>query len=214
MSHYLDLYDYRCRVAASYRERNQALLAGEDPALTLQRFRKERDELFASHPQSALDEEQKRDFQGLRYFPYNPALRIAATVNTNVAPASQQITLSEQESIRMTTVGQLSFTIAGQPVTLSLYWLDIYGGGLFLPFRDATCPQKSYGGGRYLFDTIKGSTPVPLAGKPGWERMLLDFNYAYNPSCAYNSRWICPLAPTENTLTVAIAAGEMKFFNV
>jgi uncharacterized protein (DUF1684 family) len=214
MSHYLDLYDYRCRVAASYRERNQALLAAEDPALTLQRFRKERDELFASHPQSALDEEQKHDFQGLHYFPYNPALRFAVTVNTNVTSESRHITLSEQESIRMTTVGQLSFTVNGQPVTLSVYWLDIYGGGLFLPFRDATCPQESYGGGRYLFDTIKGSTPVPLAGKPGWERMLLDFNYAYNPSCAYNSRWICPLAPVENTLTVAIAAGEMKFFNV
>ncbi|GHO95489.1 hypothetical protein KSF_055370 [Reticulibacter mediterranei] len=214
MSHYLDLYDYRCRVATSYHKRNQALLASEDPALTLQRFRKERDNLFASHPQSALDEEQKREFQGLRYFPYNPALRFTVTVNTNVASESQHMTLSEQESLNMTTVGQVSLIVDGQPVTLSLYWLDIYGGGLFLPFRDATCPQESYGGGRYLFDTIKGSTPVPIPNETGWKRMILDFNYAYNPSCAYNPRWICPLAPAENTLTVAIAAGEMKFFNV
>jgi len=210
MSYYLDLYDYRCRVAALYRERDQATLAGKDPALTLQRFRKERDDLFASHPQSAFDEEQKRRFRGLRYFAYNPAMRFSVEVNTDVAPKRQSVAMDAQESMTMTTIGQLSFVVDGEPVTLSLYWLDMYGGGLFLPFRDATCPQESYGGGRYLFDTIKGSTPVPVSDEHGWRRIILDFNYAYNPSCAYNDRWVCPLAPAENALPVAIRAGEKK----
>ena len=111
----------------------------------------------------------------------------------------------------MTTVGQVHFTVDGEPATLSLYWLEIYGGGLFLPFRDATCPAESYGGGRYLFDTIKGSDFLPVSGSLDGKRMLFDFNYAYNPSCAYNDRWMCPLAPIENRLSVPIRAGELKF---
>jgi uncharacterized protein len=213
MSHYLDLYDYRDRVAASYRARNQAALAGEDPAITLQRFRKERDDLFASHPQSALDEVQKRHFRGLRYFPYNPAMCFPVEVNTNVTPESRVVAMDRQQSMTMTTIGQVSFTVNEEPVALSLYWLDIYGGGLFLPFRDRTGPRESYGGGRYLFDTIKGSSPVPIAGEQGWQHIMLDFNYAYNPSCAYNVRWVCPLAPAENALTIAIRAGEINYLH-
>ena len=111
----------------------------------------------------------------------------------------------------MISIGRVSFVVDGKTVTLSVYWLNLYGGGLFLPFRDATSPQASYGGGRYLFDTIKGSDPVPVSGVPGWKQIILDFNYAYNPSCAYNSRWVCPLAPAENVLTVALRAGEMNY---
>jgi uncharacterized protein (DUF1684 family) len=98
-----------------------------------------------------------------------------------------------------------------------VYWVDVYGGGLFLPFRDTTCPSESYGGGRYLFDTVKGSDFLrldELAGAPmGYAggRILLDFNYAYNPSCAYAPEWVCPLAPGENHLPVAIMAGEHKY---
>ncbi len=111
----------------------------------------------------------------------------------------------------MTTVGRLLFTLEDVRVALSLYWLNIYGGGLFLPFRDITSPAESYGGGRYLFDTIKGSDFQATPGASGIERILLDFNYAYNPSCAYNDRWVCPLAPFENRLQVPIRAGELKF---
>ncbi len=111
----------------------------------------------------------------------------------------------------MTTVARLHFTIEGRAAALSLYWLNIYGGGLFLPFRDTTSPGESYGGGRYLFDTIKGSDFLQAPGAPVRERILLDFNYAYNPSCAYNDRWVCPLAPVENRLSIPIRAGEMKF---
>jgi uncharacterized protein len=208
MSEYLDLYDYRCRTAALYRERRRALAAGEDAETTLKRFRESRDTLFAHHPQSALDEEQRHYFQGLRYFPYNPAMRFAVSVDTTVEPVHQQITMSANEIMTMTTVGHVHFTVDDTPVTLSIYWLDIYGGGLFLPFRDTTCPRQSYGGGRYLFDTIKGSDPLPAPSESSRYSITLDFNYAYNPSCAYNDRWVCPLAPRENHLNVAIRAGR------
>src|SRR5450759_462967 len=92
MSEYLDLYDYRCRVAAMYRERNRALTAGEDVTTVLQRFRGQRDELFAHHPQSALDKEQRATFGGLRYFPYNPAGCCEATLDTDVEHTQQNIT--------------------------------------------------------------------------------------------------------------------------
>lgn len=211
MASYFDLYDYRCRVAAHYRERSRALQAGEDAAETLRRFRAERDELFAHHPQSALDEEQRRSFQGLRYFPYNAAMRFAATLDTQVQPERHEVVMNADETMMMTTVGRVTFAVEGTPVALLIYWLDIYGGGLFLPFRDATAPADSYGGGRYLFDTIKGSDFQHSVNADGREQIILDFNYAYNPSCAYNYRWVCPLAPVENRLSVAIPAGEMNY---
>jgi uncharacterized protein len=211
MSDYLDLYDYRCRVADMYRERTQAYLAGEDAEGVLRHFREARDELFANHPQSALDEEQRQNFQELHYFPYNPALRFIVEIDTDVEPVRQQVVMNADESMTMTTVGRVRFAVEGQPTELSLYWLEVYGGGLFLPFRDTTCPAESYGGGRYLFDTIKGSEFLPVPGIKNFKRIMLDFNYAYNPSCAYNYRWICPLAPLENRLNVAIRAGELKY---
>lgn len=211
MADFLDLYDYRRRVAAMYRERARALLGGEDAALVLQRFRETRDGLFATHPQSALDEEQRERFEGLRYFPYNPAMCVTADVETPVEPTLLTVAMNAEESMTMTKVARLHFTLEGQEVGLSLYWLNIYGGGLFLPFRDTTSPTESYGGGRYLFDTIKGSDFLPVSGSSEKERMVLDFNYAYNPSCAYNYKWVCPLAPIENRLRAPIGAGEKKF---
>jgi len=119
--------------------------------------------------------------------------------------------MNAQEPMTMTRAARLHFELEGQAVSLSVYWLNVYGGGLFLPFRDATCPVESYGGGRYLFDTIKGSDFLPVSGAAMGERILLDFNYAYNPSCAYNSKWVCPLSPPENRLKVAVSAGEKNF---
>ncbi len=211
MSDYLALYDYRCRVAAMYRARAQGLLNGVELPAVWQQFRQAREQLFATHPQSALDAEQQRTFQGLPYFPYNPALCVIAEVDTNLEPTTQEVLMNAHETMPMTTVGRLHFTVEGQSVSLSFYWLDIYGGGLFLPFRDTTCPAESYGGGRYLFDTIKGSDFLPVPGEQHWMRIILDFNYAYNPSCAYNSRWTCPLAPLENRLNIPIRAGELKY---
>jgi len=211
MSNYLALYDYRCQVAAMYRTRAQALLNGVEPPVVWQRFRQAREQLFATHPQSALDAEQQRTFQGLPYFPYNPALCVIAEVDTNIEPTTQEVLMNAHETMPMTTVGRLHFTVEGQSVSLSFYWLDIYGGGLFLPFRDTTCPAESYGGGRYLFDTIKGSDFLLVSGEQHWMPIILDFNYAYNPPSAYNSRWTWPLAPLETRLNVPIRAGELKY---
>jgi uncharacterized protein (DUF1684 family) len=96
----------------------------------------------------------------------------------------------------------------GHAASLSLFWIEGYGGGLFLPFKDLTNRKETFGGGRYLYDTIKGAD----IGVQGQE-ILLDFNFVYNPSCAYNAQWYCPLAPEENALNISIAAGEKRFEN-
>ncbi|HEX2196540.1 MAG TPA: DUF1684 domain-containing protein, partial [Actinomycetota bacterium] len=92
---------------------------------------------------------------------------------------------------------------AGRDAALDVFWISGYGGGLFLPFRDATSGASTYGAGRYLYDTIKGADLGTEDGK-----LVLDFNFAYNPSCAYDPRWACPLAPPGNVLDVAVEAGE------
>src|SRR5260221_11522319 len=107
MSDYLDLYDYRCRVAAMYRERRRATTAGEDAAVILQRFREARNDLFAHHPQSALDEEQRRSFRCLNYFPYNPAMCVIA----DVAPTLLTVSMTTEESMSMTPVERVSLRI-------------------------------------------------------------------------------------------------------
>src|SRR2546428_5883347 len=204
MSDYLALYDYRCRVAAMYRARAQALLDGVDPLTVWQQFRQAREQLFATHPQSALDAEQQRTFQGLPYFPYNPALCVIAEVDTNIEPTTQEVLMNAHEIMPMTTVGRLHFTVEGQSVSLSFYWLDIYGGGLFLPFRDTTCPAESYGGGRFLFATIKGRGFLPLAREKHLQRILLCFHYPYKPLRAPKSRLACPPPPLPKRLSATI----------
>ena len=99
--------------------------------------------------------------------------------------------------------GRSSFELAGEPRALELYWLQGYGGGVFLPFGDATNGLETYGSGRYLLDSVKGAD-LGMAG----ERIVLDFNFAYNPSCSYDPRWACPLTPPENRLPIEITAGE------
>lgn len=211
MSTYLDLYDYRRKVAAMYAERRDSLQAGESAEMVWRRFRLRRDTLFRDHPQSALDEQQRAAFRGLAYFPYQADFRVQARVEELSESTSVTVTMGANQEMTMLGVARLHFAVQGQGVTLTLYWLDIYGGGLFLPFRDTTSPAESYGGGRYLFDTIKGSDFLPVPGADPQRALLLDFNYAYNPSCAYNARWTCPLAPPENRLNIAIGAGEKKF---
>ena len=138
-----------------------------------------RDNLFASHTQSALSMEQKSVFKGLRYYPYNPSLRYCLTVDTNVEPEVFELPLQDDGLIKLQQFGKISFEVAGQPVSLALFWILGYGGGLFLPFRDLTNETDTFGGGRYLLDTIKGADLGQKASS-----MPLVFHYAYNPSCA------------------------------
>jgi uncharacterized protein (DUF1684 family) len=179
---------------------------GLDAAGSCQRFRQERDALFRSHSQSALSNEQKANFRGLRYYDYNPAFRFLLPIDPNVVSEVLEVELEHDGLLRMRRFGMVHVPIAGQTFSLSLFWLLGYGSGVFLPFRDGTNGDSTYGGGRYVLDTIKHAD----LGQVG-DRLVIDFNYAYNPSCAYNSRWVCPLAPLENRLPIAIPAGEQAF---
>lgn len=223
---WLDLYDYRERVARLYRERDAALRAGEDDAAAWARWRAGRDALFARHPQSALGPEERASFAGLRYFPYDRALRVEATLapetveQSDELPGSAAMRAGGAHTVLFRRAGRLTFVIGETPAQLVVYWIDVYGGGLFLPFRDATGGAETYGAGRYLFDTVKGSDFTRLDGPTAADdlgyaggRVLLDFNYAYNPSCSYDPRWACPLAPTENRLPMPIRAGEMFYLD-
>lgn len=202
-SSFVGLLDYRRRVAELYARLRQSSLSQPERC---QQFRRDRDLLFASHPLSALSDEQKADFAGLRYYPYDPAWRFVLPVDQDVEPAIIEMELQEDGLVRMKRFGQIHFEVGEQLVSLSLFWILGYGGGLFLAFRDLTNSLTTYGGGRYLLDTIKHAD----LGQEG-SKLIVDFNYAYNPSCAYNSRWHCPLAPWENHLPVAVSAGEQQY---
>ncbi len=198
----LDLLDYRRRVFELYR----AVREADGDSTVCAAFRQARDELFRSHPQSALDTAQKAAFTGLPYFDYDPAYRVITRVDRDVKPVTLDYELGEDGHLRCTRFGQVQFTLPNGTGMLSLYWISGYGGGLFLPFGDTTNRQETYGGGRYLFDTIKGADLGATR-----DEVVLDFNYAYNPSCAYNPRWVCPLTPQENRLAFPIPAGEMNY---
>lgn len=195
----LDLLDYRRRVSEHYRRVREE---GGDPA-TCAWFRQQRDTLFRSHSQSALDEEQKAAFTGLSYFGCDPAYRVTVPVSADVEPEVFRVDVGDDGVLEYRRFGRVDFDLPTGSGTLSLFWIMGYGGGVFMPFGDATNNQETYGGGRYLYDTIKGADLGATRSQ-----IVLDFNYAYNPSCSYNPRWVCPLAPTENRLSFPIYAGE------
>ena len=180
--------------------------ASSEPQLAWDTFRAARDSLFHAHPQSPLSAEARATFQPLEYFPYDPLWRLTGRLSQAVAADTFSLDLPADGRIHYTRVAQAEFSVDGQAAHLSLFWIEGYGGGLFLPFTDATCSVECYGGGRYLFDTIKGAD---LGVTPA--EIVLDFNYAYNPSCAYDARWVCPLAPRENRLPFAVRAGERAY---
>jgi uncharacterized protein len=190
----LDLADWREQVARLY--------LGD---LDLSGFRARRDELFARHPQSPISLASRAAFRGLQYFPPDAD----AVVEALLRPSSGHLEIDTggpDGVVRYRRVG-VARTPWGE---LTLWWIEAYGGGLFLPFRDGTCGRESYGGGRYLTDTVKGTYGRGVTVLPG-DRVRLDFNYAYNPSCAYDDRWACPLAPEENRVEAPIRAGEKTY---
>jgi uncharacterized protein len=201
----LDLLDYRRQVTELYRGvREGQTIAPAEKVCSW--FRRERDDLFRSHPQSALAAAQKATFTRLSYYDYDPAFRVTARVDGVVEPKMFEVELGDDGRLIYRRCAEVTFTLPTGTGRLSLFWLVGYGGGLFLPFGDATNTTATYGGGRYLFDTIKG---VDLGATE--TEIMLDFNYAYNPSCAYNPRWVCPLTPPENRLSFPITAGEKLF---
>lgn len=194
MSSTLDLLDYRRKVQEIYRRVRQG--QGEE---AWQEWRRARDVLFAEHPQSPI--EDRSSFRGFDYFDYDPEWRTQA----GFTPVDYEPTLitSDEGTARFVKNGILQFEVKGNHASLEVLWLDAYGGGVFLPFRDATSGVFTYGGGRYLLDTVKGAD----LGHAG-EQVVLDFNYSYHPSCVHSSRWACPLAPPSNHLGFAVEAGE------
>jgi uncharacterized protein len=200
MDETLALDDWRRRVAELYLGEPTKGEAG------VVAFRRRRDALFREHPRSALDAGQRSRFAGLTWFPYDPEARVTAELRPPQRGQELAVdTGGEDGVVRYRRVGRLA-TPYGD---LTLFWTLGYGGGLFLPFRDATAGGQTYGSGRYLTDTVKGTWGRGLVHDGG--RLTLDFNYAYNPSCAYNARWACPLAPPENHLPVPVEAGELAY---
>ena len=193
----LDLLDWKRRVFSLY-----AAIRTVEPKLGWDLWRETRNELFRSHPQSPLPAERRGSFEGLDYWPYDPQARVLAELEDIEAPP-QPVETSGTEPILFRPFARAGFELRGEPLSLEVAWLAAYGGGAFLCFRDATSGRESYGGGRYLLDTVKGAD----LGEDGG-RLVLDFNFAYNPSCAYDPGWVCPLAPPANRLAIALAAGE------
>ena len=163
-----------------------------DPQRAWRGWRATRDTLFDAPANPALSRGALATFQGLSYYPYDPRWRLTGTLNRQVAVETLNLDLPADGRIQYTRIAQATFTVGGQAACLSVFWIEGYGGGLFLPFTDASGNADTYGGGRYLFDTIKGAD----LGVTDSE-IVLDFNFAYNPSCAYDPRWVCPLAPRE-----------------
>ena len=200
---YAQLADYRRRVFEIYARVREPNIA---PEKRWQLFRSDQDQLFKTHSQTALTLEQAKQFSSLGYFPYDRAYRFILPIEPLKDQEAVKINLQHDGPTLLLPFGQVAFALSGESVCLTLYWIQAYGGGIFLPFKDLTNGKGTYAGGRYLLDTLKGAD----LGREG-DRLVIDFNFAYNPSCAYNSRWHCPLPPPDNQLAVPIPVGEMVF---
>ena len=192
----LTLLDWKRRIFELYAE----MRADRDPEHAWQRWRETRDELFRAHPQSPI--------------PAGASVRAAPLLRLRPGAArARHRRAGDARDARHRDLGRGAllvhplrarrFELAGEEQSLDLYWLDGYGGGIYLCFADGTSGSESYGAGRYLLDTVKGSDLGERNGK-----LVLDFNFAYNPSCSYDPRWVCPLAPPGNTLAAPVRGGE------
>ncbi len=187
----LDVLDWRRRVAALY-----DVVRRSEPEEGHTCWREGRDELFASHPASPLQPADRAHFRGLPIAAYDPAFRFEVRVDDADAETRDVVTGTDG-TVRFQRIGRVRIGALGR---LDVWWLDQYGGGLFLPVKD---PGRSYGGGRYVLDTVKGAD---LGGHDG--SLVVDLNFAYPPSCAYDPAWACPLAPPGNTVEAPIPVGE------
>jgi uncharacterized protein (DUF1684 family) len=202
---FLTLADWRRAIAALYAE--VRALAEADPRAAHKYWRATRERLYREHPQSPLLPAARAGFVA-RHFPYDPALRFVVAVEPDdapVAPAAVAIPTSGPGAMSFRRIGRVEIPFAAGTRRLALHWLEGYAGGLFLSFRDATNGRETYGGGRYLLDAAKSAD---LGGDPVGGTLVLDFNFAYQPSCAFDPRWVCPLVAPENRLDLPVRAGE------
>ena len=196
----LAVADWRQRVHVLY----DAVRAESDPATAHDAWRRGRDELFRTHPSSPLLPEDRDGFEGLLIPDYDPAWRFEAEVEP-AEESRMEVPTGTDGVVPFERIGRVRLGDLG---TLDVWWLASYGGGLFVPVKDRSAGKAggTYGGGRYLLDTTKGAD----LGRVG-EALVLDLNFAYNPSCAYDPEWACPLAQAGNLLAVETPVGERTF---
>jgi uncharacterized protein (DUF1684 family) len=193
----LELADWRRRVAALY----DAVRGDDDPERGHALWRVRRDQLFQTHPQSPLPPGDALR-RGLPYWPYDASLRFELELAPALAGEEVAMPTGARETTTLQLVGHLDLP---SPVaaTVAVWRLAQYAGGLFLPLRDGTAGESSYGGGRYALDTAKGAD---FGG--GLTTLIVDLNFLYHPSCRYNDRWQCPLAPPANVVAAPVRGGE------
>ncbi|QGN56841.1 DUF1684 domain-containing protein [Nostocoides sp. HKS02] len=187
----LEVVSWRREVHAVY-----AAVRGEsDPATAHRRWVEARSRLFLDHPASPRNGDQQ-----LRHAAYDPAYRFVVAIEP-AEPERWEFTSSSDGVVPFERVGRVTLGDLGQ---LDVWWLDSYGGGLFLPVRDGSAGSLTYGAGRYVLDTVKGTD----LGRVG-DDWVVDLNFAYNPSCVYDPRWNCPLAPAGNRFAAQAPVGEL-----
>ncbi len=205
------LADWRRQTSTLYAEVRG--MAANDPAIALAHWRAVRERLYREHPQSPVPPEARATFRA-RHFDHDPALRSEVVLQPAPptgpgAPGPDAPTLELPESgaerLAFSRIGRIQIPLPGGPRSLSVFWMAGYAGGLFIPFRDATNGTETYGAGRYVIDSAKSAD---LGGDPARGTLIIDFNFAFQPSCAFDPRFACPLAPPENRLDVPIRAGE------
>ena len=195
----LTLLDWRRRVHALYAE----VRATPDPAAAHAAWAAGRNALLASHPDTPLLPEDRPGFGGVPMAPYDPTWRFEVAVDTDVEPLRLEVPTATDGVVPFDRIGVVHLPDVGD---LDVWWLGSYGGGVFLPVRDGLAGTETYGGGRYLLDTVKGAD---LGGDARGGELVVDLNFAYNPSCAYDPAWVCPLAPAGNRLATPVRAGEL-----
>ncbi len=192
----LTLLDWRRRIAQLYSK----VRATADPAAAHEVWVTGRNDLLMNHPQSPVPEPDRPRYPGAPVASYDPGLRFDVALDVDVERVMWQFPTDSDGMVPFRRLGVASLPGIG---ALDVWWLTSYGGGIFLPIRDTS--PGTYGGGRYVLDTVKGAD---LGGDAAAGRLIVDLNFAYNPSCAYNPAWSCPLAPPGNVVDVALPGGE------
>jgi uncharacterized protein len=221
----LTLADWRRTIGALYADVRR--LAATDPAEALAHWRTTRERLYREHPQSPVPEDQRAGFRA-RHYEHDPRLRFEVVVEPPAttgphgradglgvgaidfgsgaaATGAVDLPVSGGGVMAFRRFGRVTIPFPAGERSLDVYWMEGYAGGLFLPFRDATNGSETYGAGRYLLDAAKSAD---LGGDRVGGTLVLDFNFAYQPSCAFDPKWACPLAPPANRLDIPVRAGE------